>query len=255
MTVGLGLGAASAGSLESEVNAEQPTSGRATRATRNGEKSRQGGAHRANTVPSRVGVPDRTGGSECDHGGRDGQRVGTGRGKRPGRRSPGVVRRRARAHPARVQAGDRRGRRRPRVRRPSHQGRPPGLRPRPAHRPHLERPRHPVHPRAGRAERAGLGVLAGHLGGLRGSRDAGPGQVPDPHPAPAARGGGRRRPAGRGGDRDQAPHPVRRPGRAPPGRAARRVRLGRGRLAGAGDELLPAVAAPAAVRWRRTCAR
>ncbi len=42
----------------------------------------------------------------------------------------------------------------------------------------------------------------------------------------------------RGGDRDQAPDPVRRAGRAPAGRAAARLRLGPGRLAGAGDELL-----------------
>ena len=135
------------------------------------------------------------------------ERVGTRR-RRAGRRPPRLLRRRPRAHAARLQAGHRRRRRRPRVRRPADQGRPPGLRPRPAHRPHVQRPRHPLHPRARRADRAGLGVLAGHLGGLRGPRDAGPGPVADPHPAPAAGGRRRRR---TGGSRSRS-RPSTRPG-------------------------------------------
>ncbi len=56
------------------------------------------------------------------------------------------------------------------------------------------------------------------------------------------------RPAGRARDRDQAPHALRRPGRAAAGRPAGALRVGapaaRPDLAGAGDELLAAVAAP-----------
>ena len=57
-------------------------------------------------------------------------------------------------------------------------------------------------------------------------------------PAQAAGDGLRLRPPGRDRDRDQAPHEVRRPGRAPAGRAAARLRLAPSRVARPGDELL-----------------
>ena len=71
------------------------------------------------------------------------------------------------------------------------------------------------------------------------------------HPAQAAGDRRRLRPAGRAGDRDQAPDPVRRAGREAARRAAARLRLGRRRRAGPGDELLlhrPAAGAAAGAR-------
>ena len=68
------------------------------------------------------------------------------------------------------------------------------------------------------------------------------------HAGVAAGDGPRRRPAARAGDRDEAPDPVRRAGGAPADRDAGPVRLGapedRLGVAGPGDELLLAVAAP-----------
>ena len=68
--------------------------------------------------------------------------------RRRGRRAPRGLRRCPRAHLGRLPAGHRRGRRLPRVRRTADRRRPPGLRPRPAGRPHQRRPRHRVDPGA-----------------------------------------------------------------------------------------------------------
>ena len=96
------------------------------------------------------------------------------------------------------------------------------------------------------ARRARLG---GRDGRGRPGRAAGHGRGrPGAHPGRAARVRPRLRPAGGAGDRDQAPDPLRRPGRAAAGRGAGPLRLGApaaGRLgARPGDELLLAVAAP-----------
>ena len=88
---------------------------------------------------------------------------------------------------------------------------------------------------ARRARRARLRVVEEPVGRAR-RRRARPRPEPGQgaHAAPAARDRRRPRPPGRGGDRDQAPDAVRRPGRAPPGRDAPRVRLGPGRHARCG---------------------
>ena len=126
------------------------------------------------------------------------------------------------------------------MRRAPDRRRAPGLRPRPRPAAYgvLARPRLDDEPR--RARRAGLRAVEEPVGrhGRRGAR-ARPDGRQGAHAAQAAGDGGRRRPPRRAGHRDQAPHPLRRAGRAAGRRAARRLRLGRRRQPGPGDELLP----------------
>ncbi|CAA9367828.1 MAG: Glycerophosphoryl diester phosphodiesterase, partial [uncultured Nocardioides sp.] len=156
-----------------------------------------------------------------------------------GRRPPGEQPRHRRAHAGGVREGRRRRGGRPRVRRPAHRRRPPRVRARPRPAPYGGDEGRRLHDEPRRARRAGLRVLEEPLGRARrrGARD-GPRGGPGPDAAQAPGDGRRPRPPDRGGDRDQAPHPLRRTRRAPARRAARRLRVDRCRLAGAGDELL-----------------
>ena len=143
--------------------------------------------------------------------------------ERPARhRPPGFQPRRAGAHPARLHAGHRGGRRRPRVRRAADRRLAPRLRPRPPGQPHLQRTRHRLDAGARRARGPRLGLVEGRP--PRRPRAARPRPQPAAHPAqPADHRPGVRAPH-RPGHRDQAPHPLRRAGRAPAGPGAGRVR-------------------------------
>ena len=135
-----------------------------------------------------------------------------------------------RAHPRRVPARPRRGRRRAGVRRPADPGRAPGLRPRPATRPHQQRSRTGQRAYPRRAGRPGLRLVASGQHREAERRDASHRTTrtdPAAHPGPAAGRGARRRPAGAAAGRDEAPVPLRLERRTATGRAAATLRAGR----------------------------
>ena len=122
------------------------------------------------------------------------------------------------------------GRGRPGVRRPAHRRRAARLRARPQGQPHLQRPRRRLRPGTGRSRRPRLRLLEGgpdeesarlgRPGARRAHLRAHPGAAAaNWSPTPTA--------PRRAGHRDQAPHPLGRPGGGAAARAARAVRPGR----------------------------